>query len=83
MLTNSFALGKYYVRMKQPNRLKVLRAERDITQMDLALKIDMSRDRYWRIENGYEEPTDAERVQLAKALKVAEADLGFEIPATK
>lgn len=62
---------------KTRNRLKVLRAERAITQMDLALKAGLSRDRYWRIENGYEHPTDAEQARLSKALKADLSDLGF------
>ena len=65
--------------MKYYNRLKVLRAECSITQMDLAIKIGLSRDRYWRIENGYEKPSDAEVRKLAKALRVTEVDLGFEV----
>jgi transcriptional regulator with XRE-family HTH domain len=62
---------------KQRNRLKVLRAERAVTQMDLALAAGLSRDRYWRIENGYDYPTDRERARLAKALRVTPADLGI------
>lgn len=65
---------------KLPNRLKVVRAERSITQMDLALKAGLSRDRYWRIENGYEFPATAELSRLAKALKVTVPDLGFTVP---
>lgn len=60
---------------KSRNRLKVLRAEREITQMDLALKVGLSRDRYWRIENGYEEPTDDERARLSKALRAETSEL--------
>lgn len=62
---------------KATNRLRVLRAERDVTQMDLALKVGLPQSRYWRIENGYDQPTDAERARLAKALHVQEAELGF------
>ena len=63
---------------KLRNRLKVLRAEQQITQMDLAIKAGLSRDRYWRIENGYEQPALDERVKLARALRVDESDLGFQ-----
>lgn len=55
----------------------MLRAESQITQMDLALKAGLSRDRYWRIENDYEQPTTAERAKLARALRVEMAALGF------
>lgn len=66
---------------KSRNRLKVLRASyhdgRGITQMDLAPKAGLSRDRYWRIENGYEQPTETELARLAKALKVDASELGL------
>lgn len=62
---------------KQRNRLRVLRAERDITQMDLALKAKIQKDRYWRIENSYEKPSADEIARLAKALKAEPAELGF------
>ena len=65
--------------MKQ-NRLRVLRAEYKISQLDLALKVGLSRDRYWRIENGYDDPSDSELRKLAKALRVEEAALGFDLP---
>ena len=62
------------------NRLKVLRAECEISQLDLALKVGLSRDRYWRIENGYDDPRHEELRKLAKALRVEEAALGFDLP---
>lgn len=61
------------------NRLKVLRAECEISQMDLALTVGLSRDRYWRIENGYDDPSESERRKLATALRVEEAALGFAL----
>lgn len=57
------------------NRLRVLRAERRITQMDLSVKARVSMFRYWRIENGYIQPTDEELKALARALKVTAADI--------
>lgn len=57
------------------NRLRVLRAERRITQMDIAIKARMGHNRYWRIENGYVEPTKAERAAFARILKATEAEL--------
>lgn len=65
---------------KSRNRLKVLRAEHEISQMDLALKVGLSRDRYWRIENGYDDPSESELRKLAKALHVEYTDLGFDVP---
>jgi transcriptional regulator with XRE-family HTH domain len=56
--------------MKQPkNRLRLLRAERRLNQLDTALASRISASRYWRIENGYTQPTDAERATLARVLK--------------
>ena len=60
------------------NRLKVLRAEHAVTQIDLSRKVGISRDRYWYIENGYKAPTETERRRLAKALRVEESALGFD-----
>lgn len=69
---------------KNGNRLRVLRAEKGVTQIDLALKAGIALSRYWRIENGYEQPTDSERARLAKALRVqGEAALGFGMPTAK
>lgn len=61
--------------MKQTNRLRVLRAERRITQMDAAAKSKIGVTRFWRIENGYAEPTPEERERLAKLFKVSESDV--------
>jgi transcriptional regulator with XRE-family HTH domain len=60
---------------KNKNRLRVQRADRRITQLDLAIKIGMSTGRLWRIENGYLSPTETEKAALAKALKVKPHDL--------
>ena len=62
---------------KQPNRLRVLRAEHAVTQMDLAIAAKVAQSRYWRIENGYDQPTDDERRRLARALGVDAEALGF------
>jgi transcriptional regulator with XRE-family HTH domain len=62
---------------KSRNRLRVLRAEREISQDDLAIRAGVSRNRYWRIEKGYDPPTESERSKLAKALRVDESALGF------
>ena len=57
--------------MKYRNRLRVLRAEKGLSQLDTALKANIKHYRYWRIENGYEVPSDLERARLAKVLGVA------------
>lgn len=56
--------------MKYRNRLRVLRAEKGLSQLDTAIKANIKEYRYWRIENGYEVPTDDERSALARALGV-------------
>ena len=61
--------------MKYPNRLRVIRAERACSQLDIALAAEIKEYRYWRIENGYVVPTEDERARIAAALKVPVADL--------
>lgn len=63
--------------MRYTNRLRVLRAETRTTQLDLAAKVGIHINRYWRIENGYLEPTPRERAALARALK---ADVAVAFP---
>jgi len=60
--------------MKYRNRLRVIRAERRITQLDAAVSSGMNKTRFWTIENGYAAPTDKERAAIAKALGVAESE---------
>lgn len=57
------------------NRLRVLRAEHRLTQMNLARRIGVGTYRYWQIENGYAEATPDERAALAKALKVPQVEV--------
>ncbi len=52
--------------INHPNRLRVLRAERRLSQMDVAAHLGCGHNRYWRIENGFQVPTDDEERQLAK-----------------
>ncbi len=56
--------------MKVNTRLRVLRAERGLSQMDTAIKAGLALNRYWRIENGYSEATAEEKAALAKAFGV-------------
>lgn len=58
------------------NTLRVRRAEREVSQRDLALKAGLHPDRYWRIEKGYTEPTPEECEAIAAALEVA-AEVAF------
>ena len=68
--------------MKASNRLRVLRAERRITQLDLALKARITLNRYWRIENGYLNPTPEERERLARALRASPGEAFPSVEAT-
>jgi transcriptional regulator with XRE-family HTH domain len=56
-------------------RLRVLRAERGLTQLAVARRLGVSQSKYWQIENGYTTPTDKEAERLARILKVSEAEL--------
>ena len=56
------------------NRLRVLRAERRMTQMLLARRSRINVTRLSHIENDVLDPTDVERARLAKALGVELAE---------
>ena len=56
-------------------RLRVLRAERDWTQDDLAKRAQITVWRINRIELGYLAPTPAERLRLTRALGTPELGL--------
>jgi transcriptional regulator with XRE-family HTH domain len=57
------------------NRLRVLRAERRLTQNDVAGKLGISQASYWQIETGLREPDAKTQTRIAKALRVTVADL--------
>lgn len=63
-------------------RLRVLRAERGLTQLAVARRLGMSQAKYWQIENGYTTPTAKETERLAKLLKVSEDELHLEARAS-
>lgn len=56
---------------KNINRLKVLRAEHRKSQLDTSIQAGIKEYRYWRIENGYEVPTESEIKRLARVFRVA------------
>jgi len=63
-----------------PNRLRVIRAERGITQVDLALKAGLSPARYWKIENAVPPEANAdERSALARALRTGQQHIWPEL----
>lgn len=65
--------------MKRDTRsLRVLRAERDITQSQLAKKLSISHTRYWQIENAEGlAPSEDERKAIAAALSVRVDDIAW------
>jgi len=56
-------------------RLKRLRAERQISQADLAMASGVSREYIARLELGQQDPTLGTMQKLAKALKVPVGEL--------
>lgn len=66
---------------KDANRLRMLRAEHQISQLEAARQMGTHQLRWWRIEHGYADPTPEECKLIAKILKVKVADLG--LPACK
>lgn len=64
---------------RDPNRLRVLRAERRMTQLTLARKARINVTRISFIENSLVEPTDVEQKRLARALKADVQDV-FPVP---
>lgn len=56
-------------------QLKQLRAEREMSQADLAEKAGLSREYIARLETGHHDPSLSVLVKLAKALKVKLAEL--------
>ena len=51
------------------NRLKVLRAHRGLSQIEVAFRANLTEGRYWRLENGYREPTASEQTRIALAVR--------------
>lgn len=62
-------------RHEKYKQLRILRAERKWTQIQLALKADVKQSRISIIENGYDDPTERERVRIAKAFALPEPDV--------
>ncbi len=61
------------------NRLKVLRAERDLTQADLALAVGVSRKTINTIERGVFIPSTLLALKIAQAFGVRVEDI-FQLP---
>lgn len=64
------------------NRLFVLRAERRLTQTDVAKRLGFpTKFRYWEIENEKRVPTPKEVKKLARVFGVAEAEIFPQVAA--
>ena len=50
-------------------RFRALRANADLTQRMAAKKAKIGHDRYWKIENGWADPTPEEVANLARVFK--------------
>jgi putative transcriptional regulator len=61
------------------NRLREVRARRDLTQAELAEKVDVSRKTINTVENGVFIPSTELALKLARALKTTVEDL-FQLP---
>ncbi len=61
------------------NRLKIIRFEKNITQLELAILSGLSQTKLSFLENGCILPKAAEVKRIADALNVGEEDLGFAI----
>lgn len=61
-----------------PRTLRVLRAERDLTQKEIGDRAGLTQTRYWQIEHGQGTPTrTTEREGIARALMVRSEDIAW------
>lgn len=56
-------------------QLRHLRIDRDLTQVETAVRAHISLSRYWRIEAGYLQPRPQELSALARVFRVPVATL--------
>jgi transcriptional regulator with XRE-family HTH domain len=63
------------------NRMRVRRAELEKSQLDIALKVDVSVSQISLIERGHVDPGPELRAAIARELKTTEAELFPELPA--
>lgn len=55
------------------------RIDSDMSQLDAAVEAGMTREKYWRIENGYDQPTAEEITKLARAFGVPSDTLRAQV----
>ena len=55
---------------QQNTRLREARKSAKITMLQMATLLDISENRFWKIEHSYLEPPDKQKAQIAKILHV-------------
>jgi DNA-binding XRE family transcriptional regulator len=61
---------QYFAVMKDKNRLRIVRAEKRVTQIVLANRAKINPPRISHIENGHITPSSTEKSAIARALRV-------------
>ena len=64
-----------------PNRLRVLRAEKRVSQHQVARALRCSQSRVSLLENGFAQPTETDLKRLCKLLGVEQADIFPQVAA--
>jgi transcriptional regulator with XRE-family HTH domain len=64
-----------------PNKIRVRRAEQDLTQLQVSQRIGVSASYLSLIENGHVEPSAELRADLARVLQTTETELFPELAA--
>lgn len=64
-------------------RLRMFRAARGYSQLEVERRARLTRGQYWRIENGYDTATDPELRRIAKVLRVTADALALPEPEAK
>lgn len=54
---------------------RMLRTATGKTQLQVEAQARLAAGQYWRIENGFDFPTDEERARLARVLKTSESNI--------
>ena len=62
--------------------LRVARAEKDISQLELATRAGLSQKKIWSIEHNYRLASDEERLAIADALGMTVADIKWPTATT-
>jgi transcriptional regulator with XRE-family HTH domain len=67
---------------KQKRTLRVLRAERDLTQKVIAVRAGLTQTRFWQIEHGSGAPVRKdERAAIARELEVSPHEIDWPVMA--